>query len=255
MMRPIESVRLGGTRGARLPMFILIASVIAAGASMAFRPADRAHAADGQPAGQKGARNETLIGTFKTKPTPQPDTPPPKSGQGSSYGSSDQARAIGATAASSSVEDNFLREAGDRIFFGSGSAEIGARARAVLLAQAEWLKRQPQIRLTVEGHADDGGTNEQNVALSAQRAATVRDRLIAEGVEARRITTAARGREDRIAVCAEPACTAQNRRAVTIVFPVGSGARLGADMPLRDRGSVAPDAGAADTSRTGRVPR
>ncbi len=151
-------------------------------------------------------------------------------------------------------EDILRREVGDRVFFGSGSAEIGTRARTVIATQAEWLRQNPLLRVTIEGHADDGGTAEQNTRFALERAEALRERLIEEGVDARRIAVVSRGREDRLAVCNEPSCMAQNRRAIVVVHAVGSGERIGLDR-TRVPGIVPPRAGEADGSRRMPVPR
>jgi outer membrane protein OmpA-like peptidoglycan-associated protein len=106
---------------------------------------------------------------------------------------------------------------GDRVFFSEGSAEIGARARKALEAQADWLKRHPTLWVTIEGHADDPGAREQNLSISLRRAEAVRQRLVEGGVAPQRIRLAAYGKERAIAVCPSPLCAAQNRRAVTII--------------------------------------
>lgn len=111
----------------------------------------------------------------------------------------------------------FQSEVGDRVFFGEGSAQLGARARAALAAQAAWLARNQAASVIVEGHADDAGAAEHNLEISLRRAEAVRRRLIESGVAPERIHVRAFGRERLIADCAAAACTAQNRRAVTIV--------------------------------------
>jgi peptidoglycan-associated lipoprotein len=104
---------------------------------------------------------------------------------------------------------------GDRVFFSEGSADLGARARKALEAQAAWLARHPGVRVTVEGHADDpGGGDDQ---LSELRAEAVRRRLVEAGVAPERIRTVAYGRRHLIAACSDPLCGPQNRRAVTVV--------------------------------------
>lgn len=113
------------------------------------------------------------------------------------------------------AEDDFRIKAGDRIFFSAGSAELGGRARGVLQAQAAWLNRYTVLDVVVEGHADDPGTPEANRALARARAEAVRERLIAEGVDATRVGILVRGNSDRIATCPDTACAAQNRRAVS----------------------------------------
>jgi outer membrane protein OmpA-like peptidoglycan-associated protein len=129
------------------------------------------------------------------------------------------------------IQAKLRGEAGDRIFFSSGSAELGTRARMALAAQAQWLVRWREFEAAVEGHADEPGTEEDNLTLSRLRAEAVRQRLIEEGVEASRVSIVAAGRTQRVATCASPDCTSQNRRAVTLVFASGTRARLGLAGP------------------------
>ena len=111
-----------------------------------------------------------------------------------------------------------LRDAaGDLVFFSEGSADLGGRARKALAAQAEWLKQNPALPVLVEGHADDSGAPAELKALSAARAAAVRDRLIEEGVAPERIRTDSFGIDRRVAQCADLTCASQNRRAATVV--------------------------------------
>jgi peptidoglycan-associated lipoprotein len=119
-------------------------------------------------------------------------------------------------------------QAGDRVFFSSGSAALGSKARTALAAQARWLAQNRGFEATIEGHADEPGTDEQNLILSKQRAAAVRQRLVEEGVAPARLEIVARGRAQRVAVCSEAACRGQNRRVITIVFVRGTHKRLGA---------------------------
>jgi outer membrane protein OmpA-like peptidoglycan-associated protein len=117
------------------------------------------------------------------------------------------------------VDSEFLSDAGDRVFFSAGSADLGARARGVIQAQARFLMRYPNLYAAVEGHADDGTVSEaETLRISEERAAVVRDRLVAEGVDAQRLVAYGRGREERVSDCAAPECLAQNRRAVTILL-------------------------------------
>lgn len=128
---------------------------------------------------------------------------------------------------SATIQTKLRVEAGDRIFFSSGSAALGSKARSALAAQAQWLNLNRGVEATIEGHADEPGTDEQNLILSAQRAEAVRQRLVEEGVAAFRLEILARGRTRRVAVCQAAECRAQNRRAVTIVFISGTHKRLG----------------------------
>jgi peptidoglycan-associated lipoprotein len=113
----------------------------------------------------------------------------------------------------------FQSAAGDRVFFPEGSAALGTRARAALDVQAAWLRAHPSLAVTVEGHADDWGTDRDNLEISQRRAAAVRQRLIVQGVPAERIGTIAFGRTHRAADCTLAMCNAQNRRSITVPHP------------------------------------
>jgi peptidoglycan-associated lipoprotein len=121
------------------------------------------------------------------------------------------------------MEAGIIREfrgsVGDRVFFADRSAELSARARLAIEAQAEWLKRKPGLIVMIEGHADDSGTSDDNMQLSHQRADAVRLRLIELGISTERIGVTAYGRNRTIADCTGSLCAAQNRRAVTVVRP------------------------------------
>jgi outer membrane protein OmpA-like peptidoglycan-associated protein len=127
------------------------------------------------------------------------------------------------------VQARLRKDAGDRVFFGPGSSELGARARAALSAQASWLRHWREFEAAIEGNADDPGTESENLRLSEQRAEAVRKRLVEEGVDPARIAVVAMGRNDRLATCRDSACGAQNRRVVTLVFVPGTRKRLGLD--------------------------
>ncbi len=126
-----------------------------------------------------------------------------------------------------SIQSKLRIDAGDRVFFATGSAELGSRARSALAAQAKWLMRWHEFEAAIEGHADEPGSEQENIVLSEQRAEAVRDRLIQEGVEPSRIAVVPLGRSIPIATCADADCRAQNRRAVTLVFATGTRERLG----------------------------
>lgn len=126
-----------------------------------------------------------------------------------------------------SIQSKLRLEAGDRVFFSPGSAELGGRARAALSSQAQWLVRWHEFEAAIEGHADEPGSEQENVELSQRRAEAVRQRLIEEGVEPNRIAVVPLGRSVRVATCSDTDCRAQNRRAVTLVFATGTRERLG----------------------------
>ncbi len=120
---------------------------------------------------------------------------------------------------SPTIDGQFLSDAGDRVFFSAGSADLGARARGVIQQQARFLRQHPALSAAVEGHADDGSLpSDETIRLSEARAAVVRDRLIAEGIEPQRVMAYGRGREERVSDCPAPECMAQNRRVVTILL-------------------------------------
>lgn len=110
---------------------------------------------------------------------------------------------------------------GDRVFFETDSTELTATARATLDRQAQWLLLYPRYTVTIEGHADERGTREYNIALGARRAAAVQSYLSSRGVTANRITTISYGKERPVAVCNDISCWSQNRRAVTVVNNFG----------------------------------
>ena len=123
----------------------------------------------------------------------------------------------GAAATPGSQQD-FVVNVGDRVFFQTDSTELTAQSRATLDKQAQWLTTYSQYsQFTIEGHADERGTREYNLALGARRAQTVRDYLISRGVAANRIRTISYGKERPVALCDDISCWSQNRRAVTVL--------------------------------------
>ena len=119
-------------------------------------------------------------------------------------------------AAPGSTQD-FTVNVGDRIFFDTDSSAIRADAQQTLQRQAQWLSRYGNYSITIEGHADERGTREYNIALGARRAAATRDFLISQGVSGSRLKTISYGKERPVAVCDDISCWSQNRRAVTVL--------------------------------------
>lgn len=111
----------------------------------------------------------------------------------------------------------FVQNAKDRVFFGFDKSNLSAESVNVLKAQAEWLKANPNTKVVVEGHTDDRGTREYNLALGERRAVAVKNYLISRGVNADRIRVISYGKERPAVVGANEAAWAQNRRAVTVV--------------------------------------
>ena len=128
----------------------------------------------------------------------------------------------GANAATPGSAQDFTVNVGDRIFFDTDSSVVRADAQGILTAQARWLNQYSQYSITVEGHADERGTREYNLALGARRAAATREYLARQGVAANRMRTISYGKERPVAVCDDISCWSQNRRAVTVLNGAGS---------------------------------
>ena len=111
----------------------------------------------------------------------------------------------------------FKSEAGDLVYFASDSSELTPEAQQTLSQQASFLQQQQDQTVTIEGHADERGTREYNIALGARRAASVRNFLAARGVSGARIRTISYGKERPVAVCDDISCWSQNRRAQTVL--------------------------------------
>lgn len=117
----------------------------------------------------------------------------------------------------------FAAAAGDTVTFSEERVVLSSTAQAIIARQAEWLTRNKDFRVTVEGHADEQGTREYNLALGARRAAAVQEYLIAHGVEPGRVSTVSYGNERPLETCDSDECMARNRRAVTVVTPGAAG--------------------------------
>jgi peptidoglycan-associated lipoprotein len=122
---------------------------------------------------------------------------------------------LNANSATPGSPQDFTVNVGDRIFFDTDSSSIRADAQQTLSKQAQWLNQYPNYRVTVEGHADERGTREYNLALGARRAEATRDYLTSQGVQGNRMRTISYGKEKPVAVCDDISCWSQNRRAVT----------------------------------------
>ena len=129
--------------------------------------------------------------------------------------SSEQAAApASATAAPGSAED-FRQKVGDRVYFDFDSSTVREDGRATLNKQAEWLKKYANYQITVEGHCDERGTREYNIALGERRANSIRQYLAAQGVPAARLRSLSYGKERPEVVGSDEGSWARNRRGVT----------------------------------------
>lgn len=118
-------------------------------------------------------------------------------------------------AATPGSQQEFLVTIGDRVFFETDSSVLTAEGQGTLDKQAAWLNRYPNYRVLLEGHADERGTREYNIALGARRAAATVNYLVSRGVNKLRITSKSFGKERPVAICNDISCWSQNRRAVT----------------------------------------
>ena len=96
-------------------------------------------------------------------------------------------------------------------------SDLTPEGQEILTKQAQWLQQYSNVLVQVEGHSDERGTREYNIALSARRATATREFLIAQGVNPKRISSIAYGKERPAALCDAEQCWTQNRRAVTVI--------------------------------------
>src|SRR2546427_13225466 len=122
-----------------------------------------------------------------------------------------------ASAATPGSQQDFVVNVGDRVFFESDQTDLSPQAVATLEKQAQWLQTYNRYSFTIEGHADERGTREYNIALGARRAQSVKTYLSSRGIDAGRMRTISYGKERPVAVCNDISCWSQNRRAVTVL--------------------------------------
>ncbi|MFN3432862.1 MAG: peptidoglycan-associated lipoprotein Pal [Sphingomonas sp.] len=134
------------------------------------------------------------------------NTPPPSSG------------AVSDAVVPGSDADFRRSVTSNTVLFGLDQSDVDADARAILDSQATWLQRYPNVRATIEGHADERGTREYNLGLGDRRANAAKNYLVAKGIDPSRLTTISYGKERPVALGSDEASWAQNRRAVTVVL-------------------------------------
>jgi peptidoglycan-associated lipoprotein len=137
------------------------------------------------------------------------DAAPPAGGEAAAAASTSQDRP-------GSVAD-FQNNVGDRVLFGYDRYDLDDAARRVLDRQAEWLAKFPSVTLALEGHADERGTREYNLALGARRAASVKDYLMSKGVNSSRLETISYGKERPVCQESSESCWGQNRRGASVI--------------------------------------
>jgi peptidoglycan-associated lipoprotein len=159
------------------------------------------------------ARIISLLGTLLLVvacSSPPPEAPPPAPPGGPGGG-------IGSRNIVPGSQQDLEASAGDRIFFAFDRSDISPEAREILARQADWLRRYPNVTVTIEGHCDERGTREYNLALGERRAQAAKNVLVAAGIPAARISTTSYGKERPAVVGSTEEAYAQNRRAVTVV--------------------------------------
>ena len=116
------------------------------------------------------------------------------------------------------MQADLVAKAGsDTVYFGTDEYSLDASSQATLAAQARWMLANPRVRASVEGHADERGTREYNMALGERRANATRDFLVSQGVPTERLLVTSWGKERPVAAGSDETAWAQNRRAVTVV--------------------------------------
>lgn len=136
---------------------------------------------------------------------------------GGADGSGDGSMAGGAGSYASGSTEEFVQSVGDRVYFATDSSMIDSEAQSTLERQAAWLAQYPNVNVTLEGHADERGTREYNLALGERRAEAAKKYLVGLGVAPSRISTISYGKERPAVIGSDPSSWAQNRRAVTVI--------------------------------------
>ena len=158
-----------------------------------------------------------FVAACATKPKDDADA----SGSGStSSDSSVSDGTITETAGSGIVagsQEDLIVNVGDRVFFGYDSSDLDSDALELLQDQVAWLKQNSNVSVTIEGHCDERGTREYNLALGEKRAQSVKNYLIGLGISPDRVSTISYGKERHAVVGSNDGAWAQNRRSVTIV--------------------------------------
>jgi peptidoglycan-associated lipoprotein len=156
-----------------------------------------------------------LAACSSTPPAPPPG--PPGAGMGGPGGAGSAAAAYGPGS-----QQDLAQTAGDRVFFAFNSSEISSEGQQILQRQAAWLQHYPSVAVTIEGHCDERGTREYNLALGERRANAAKNVLVAAGIPAARIQTISYGKERPIVPGSTEEAWAQNRVAVTVVNQPGT---------------------------------
>ena len=146
-----------------------------------------------------------------SKPKPAPEAPPPTPEAAAPVQSQ-----VETTVVPGSVQD-FRVNVGDTVHFDYDKYDVTSEDRDLLQRQAAWLQKYPQVRVTIEGHCDERGTREFNLALGARRANAVKEYLVSLGISSARVDTISYGKERPMCTESSESCWSQNRRGVTTI--------------------------------------
>ncbi len=153
-------------------------------------------------------------GACSRKPAAVVTTPPPATTATAPTTSEDD---VGLVELPGSQADLIAKAGTDTIHFATDKSDVDVPSRTILAAQAKWMMANPAVRASIEGHADERGTREYNMALGERRANAARDFLVAQGVPSARLLVTSWGKEKPLAVGSDETAWAQNRREVTVV--------------------------------------
>ena len=143
-------------------------------------------------------------------------TAPTETSSSSTSSSTSQSEVVGGVYVGTETVEMLAIDVPDRVFFAYDSYSLAASAQATLSKQAKWLKANPSVAIAVEGHADERGTREYNLALGDRRASSVKDYLMSQGISSNRINTISYGKERPVKSGSNDTAWAQNRRSVSV---------------------------------------
>ena len=166
----------------------------------------------------KAAMVAALVATAACSKKKEELPPPPPPAAPVEAPSAPPSAPVTSTVVPGSVED-FIQQAGsDRVFFEFDSYQLDSASQSTLSRQAAWLAQYSNVKVTIEGHADERGTREYNLALGERRANSVKNYLAGQGVSADRISVISYGKERPAVEGSDESAWAQNRRAVTVLI-------------------------------------
>ncbi|NQW12250.1 MAG: peptidoglycan-associated lipoprotein Pal [Alphaproteobacteria bacterium] len=146
-----------------------------------------------------------------------PDSSASAGGSGAVTGAQSSTASAAPVGPAPGTAEDFVVNVGDRVFFAFDKSDLTNESRTTLERQAFWMRKYPSLTMSIEGHADERGTREYNLALGERRATAVRDYLVSLGIDTSRLTTISYGKERPAVLGSNEEAWAQNRRGVTVV--------------------------------------